>query len=108
MVSIFSKCGPGQLYNSACFLTAKGRLCGWIGYRAELILQFFIMRCEQWGGGGIVLHISVGHSPTPICIVEFPHVVDTGGQPEFIETMPSQIHNSNLTLLVLNHNCLTI
>ena len=29
-------------------------------------------------------------------------MVDTGGQPEFIETMPSLIHNSNLTLLVLN------
>ena len=34
--------------------------------------------------------------------VEFLHMVDTGGQPEFIETMPSLIHNSNLTLLVLN------
>ena len=35
-------------------------------------------------------------------IVEFLHMVDTGGQPEFIETMPSLIHNSNLMLLVLN------
>ena len=35
-------------------------------------------------------------------IVEFLHMVDTGGQPEFIETMPSLIHNSNFTLLVLN------
>ena len=35
-------------------------------------------------------------------IVEFLHMVDTGGQPEFIEIMPSLIHNSNLTLLVLN------
>ena len=34
--------------------------------------------------------------------VEFLHMVDTGGQPEFIEIMPSLIHNSNLTLLVLN------
>ena len=29
-------------------------------------------------------------------------MVDTGGQPEFIEIMPSLIHNSNFTLLVLN------
>ena len=35
-------------------------------------------------------------------IVEFLNMVDTGGQPEFIEVMPSLIHNSNLTLLVLN------
>ena len=35
-------------------------------------------------------------------IVEFLHMVDTGGQPEFIEIMPSLIHNSNFTLLVLN------
>ena len=35
---------------------------------------------NNWGGGGgeVVLHISVGHSPTPLCIVEFLHVVDTG------------------------------
>ena len=30
------------------------------------------------------------------------HVVDTGGQPEFMETMPCVIHNSHLTVLVLN------
>ena len=35
-------------------------------------------------------------------VVEFLHMVDTGGQPEFIEIMPSLIHNSNLTVLVLN------
>ena len=29
-------------------------------------------------------------------------VIDTGGQPEFMETMPCVIHNSNLTVLVLN------
>ena len=34
--------------------------------------------------------------------VEFLHMVDTGGQPEFIEIMPSLIHNSNFTMLVLN------
>ena len=35
-------------------------------------------------------------------ILEFLHMIDTGGQPEFIEIMPSLIHNSNLTLLVIN------
>jgi len=35
-------------------------------------------------------------------MVELLHMIDTGGQPEFMEIMPSLIHNSNLTLLVLN------
>ena len=40
--------------------------------------------------------------PKKAFIVEFLHMVDTGGQPEFIEIMPSLIHNSNLTVLLLN------
>ena len=40
--------------------------------------------------------------PKKAFIVEFLHLVDTGGQPEFIEIMPSLIHNSNLTVLLLN------
>ena len=40
--------------------------------------------------------------PNEAFIVEFLHMIDTGGQPEFIEIMPSLIHNSNFTLLVLN------
>ena len=35
-------------------------------------------------------------------VIELLHMIDTGGQPEFMEIMPSLIHNSNLTLLVLN------
>ena len=35
-------------------------------------------------------------------LIELLHVIDTGGQPEFMEIMPSLIHNSNFTLLVLN------
>ena len=35
-------------------------------------------------------------------IIELLYMIDTGGQPEFMETMPSLIHNSNLTLLVMN------
>ena len=30
------------------------------------------------------------------------HMIDTGGQPEFMEVIPSLLHNSNLTILVLN------
>ena len=40
--------------------------------------------------------------PKKAFIIEFLHMVDTGGQPEFIEIMPSLIHNSNLTVLLLN------
>ena len=40
--------------------------------------------------------------PQKTFVVEFLHMIDTGGQPEFIEIMPSLIHNSNLTVLVLN------
>ena len=40
--------------------------------------------------------------PNEAFVVEFLHMIDTGGQPEFIEIMPSLIHNSNFTLLVLN------
>ena len=35
-------------------------------------------------------------------MIELLHMIDTGGQPEFMEIMPSLIHNSTLTLLVLN------
>ena len=35
-------------------------------------------------------------------LLELIHMIDTGGQPEFMEVMPSVVHNSNLTLLVLN------
>ena len=35
-------------------------------------------------------------------VVQLLHMIDTGGQPEFLEVMPSLIHNSNLTALVLN------
>ena len=39
---------------------------------------------------------------TETLLLELIHMIDTGGQPEFMEVMPSVIHNSNLTLLVLN------
>ena len=46
--------------------------------------------------------VKTGKDPNKAFIVEFLHMVDTGGQPEFIEIMPPLIHNSNFTLLVLN------
>ena len=35
-------------------------------------------------------------------VLELIHMIDTGGQPEFMEVMPCLVHNSNFTLLVLN------
>ena len=37
-----------------------------------------------------------------VLTIQLLHMIDTGGQPEFMEIMPSLIHNSNLTVLVLN------
>ena len=34
--------------------------------------------------------------------LELIHISDTGGQPEFMETMPSLVHNSDLMILVLD------
>ena len=35
-------------------------------------------------------------------LLELVHMIDTGGQPELMEVMPSLIHNANLAVLVLN------
>ena len=35
-------------------------------------------------------------------VLELLHVVDTGGQPEFMEVLPSVMHNSHIIALVLN------
>ena len=35
-------------------------------------------------------------------VLELLHMIDTGGQPEFMEVMPCLIHNSDLTILVLD------
>ena len=40
--------------------------------------------------------------PKTALIIELLYMIDTGGQPEFMETMPTLIHNSNLTVLVMN------
>ena len=35
-------------------------------------------------------------------LLELVHMIDTGGQPEYMEVMPCLIHNANLAVLVLN------
>ena len=40
--------------------------------------------------------------PKETFTIEFLYMIDTGGQPEFIEIMPSLIHSSDFTILVLN------
>ena len=46
--------------------------------------------------------VEMVQGPKKAVLIELLHMIDTGGQPEFMEIMPSLIHNSNLTLLVLN------
>ena len=37
-----------------------------------------------------------------LAILQLVHMIDTGGQPEFMESMPSLVHNCHLAVLVLN------
>ena len=37
-----------------------------------------------------------------LTMLELIHMIDTGGQPEFMESMPSLLHNCHLAVLVLN------
>ena len=37
-----------------------------------------------------------------LLLLELVHMIDTGGQPELMEVMPSLIHNSNLALVLVN------
>ena len=50
----------------------------------------------------MVSFVQKSKKSTETLLLELIHMIDTGGQPEFMEVMPSVIHNSNLTLLVLN------
>ena len=45
---------------------------------------------------------STAQTSTDSLELDLIHVLDTGGQPECMEVMPSLIHNSNLVILVLN------
>ena len=41
-------------------------------------------------------------NPTKDLILELVHMIDTGGQPELMEVMPSLIHNANLGMVLVN------
>ena len=49
-----------------------------------------------------MMHIMKHNSGTEPSFVHLLHVIDTGGQPECMEIIPSVLHNCNLTILVLN------
>ena len=49
-----------------------------------------------------MMHIMKHKRSTEPTFVHLLHVVDTGGQPEFMEIIPSLLHNTNLMILVLN------
>ena len=40
--------------------------------------------------------------PSEDLLLEFVHMIDTGGQPELIEVMPSLIHNANLAMVLVD------
>ena len=41
-------------------------------------------------------------NPTKDLLLELVHMIDTGGQPELMEVMPSLIHNANLGMVLIN------
>ena len=49
-----------------------------------------------------MMHIMKHKRSTEPSVLHLLHMIDTGGQPEFMEVIPSLLHNSNLTILVLN------
>ena len=49
-----------------------------------------------------MMHIMKHKRGTEPSVVHLVHMIDTGGQPELMEVIPSLLHNSNLTILVLN------
>ena len=50
----------------------------------------------------MVEHLRFSSAPKQDRVLELLHVVDTGGQPEFMEVMPCLIHNSHTIALVVN------
>ena len=43
-----------------------------------------------------------GESPSEDLILELVHMIDTGGQPELMEVMPTLIHNANLAMVLVD------
>ena len=57
---------------------------------------------ESYASQVMISLVQTAQGSKKAALIELLHMIDTGGQPEFMEIMPSLIHNSNLTLLVLN------
>ena len=49
----------------------------------------------------LVKAATVEHLPKEL-LLELVHMIDTGGQPELMEVMPSLIHNANLAMVLVN------
>ena len=49
-----------------------------------------------------MMHIMKQKRGTEPFVVHLVHMIDTGGQPECMEVIPSLLHNCNMTILVLN------
>ena len=50
----------------------------------------------------MVMLVKKTSGSTSELLLKLVHMIDTGGQPEYMEVMPCLIHNANLALLVLN------
>ena len=50
----------------------------------------------------MVILVKAPKSSGKVPMLELLHMIDTGGQPEFMENMPSYVHNCHLAVLVLN------
>ena len=57
---------------------------------------------ESPTGKAMVSLVKTTSGPVRELMLELVHMIDTGGQPELMEVMPSLIHNANLAVLVLN------
>ena len=45
---------------------------------------------------------ATGPTATESLVLEFVHMIDTGGQPELMEVMPSLIHNANIAMVLVD------
>ena len=50
----------------------------------------------------LVKSTAPSHPTEELLLLELVHMIDTGGQPELMEVMPSLIHNANLALVLVN------
>ena len=57
---------------------------------------------ESPTGKAMISLVKTTSGPVRELMLELVHMIDTGGQPELMEVMPSLIHNANLAVVVLN------